>query len=115
SRPDISVSRLPGWPGDQAGTMKTGVPTCTWLKSHSADGMNMRMQPCGAEYPSEAGSGVPWMPTPGADRPIQRVPSGLPGPGGIGWAPFAHGASGGGYPHGFRSMMTILYEPSGVG
>ena len=30
------------------------------------------------------GFGVPWMPTPGADRPIQRVPSGLPGPGGTG-------------------------------
>ena len=34
---------------DHAGTMITGVPTCTWSKSHSADGMNMRMQPCDAE------------------------------------------------------------------
>jgi len=33
----------------QAGTMITGVPTWTWLKSHSAEGMNMRMQPCEAE------------------------------------------------------------------
>ena len=33
----------------QAGTMITGVPTATWLKSHSAEGMNMRMQPCEAE------------------------------------------------------------------
>ena len=33
----------------QAGTMNTGVPTVTWSNSHSADGMNMRMQPCEAE------------------------------------------------------------------
>ena len=33
------------------------------------------------------GFGVPWMPTPGAERPIQRVPSGLPGPGGTGSSP----------------------------
>ena len=32
-----------------AETMKTGVPTVTWLKSHSASGMCMRMQPCEAE------------------------------------------------------------------
>src|SRR5205814_10224206 len=35
--------------GHQAGTKITGVPTLTWPKSHSADGMNMRMQPCDAE------------------------------------------------------------------
>ena len=29
---------------------------------------------------------MPWMPTYGAEMPIQRVPSGLPGPGGIGSA-----------------------------
>ena len=32
-----------------AATMKTGVPTVTWLKSHSASGMCIRMQPCEAE------------------------------------------------------------------
>jgi hypothetical protein len=32
-----------------AATMKTVVPTETWLKSHSASGIRMRMQPCEAE------------------------------------------------------------------
>ena len=41
----------------------------------------MRMHPCEAEYPIEAASGVPWIPTYGAEIPIHRVPSGLPGPG----------------------------------
>src|SRR5436190_12946947 len=98
----------------QAETMKTGVPTCTWLKSHSASEMSMRMQPCDAEYPIEAESGVPWMPTPGALRPIQRVPSGLPGPGGTGFSPAAHGDAGG-YHHGFLHLTTIWNRPSGVG
>jgi hypothetical protein len=29
--------------------MKTGVPMWTWLKSHSASGMCIRMQPCEAD------------------------------------------------------------------
>ncbi len=36
-----------------------------------------------------AGASVPWMPTPGALRPIQRVPSGFDGPGGTGVRPCA--------------------------
>ena len=86
--------------------MNTGVPTATWLNSHSASRMYIRMQPCESEYPIEPGFGVPWMPTPGADRPIQRVPSGLFGPGGIGFCPFAHGELGG-YHHGFLHLTTI--------
>ena len=54
------------------------------------------------------------MPTAGAERPIQRVPSGLPGPGGIGFAPCAHVESGGRH-HGFRCMSTIDHQPAGVG
>ena len=54
------------------------------------------------------------MPTPGAESPIQRVPSGLPGPGGIGFAPFAQGEFGG-YHHGFSHLTTIRKRPSGVG
>ena len=61
--------------------MNTGVPIFTRWNSHSASGMRMRMHPCEAEYPIEAASGVPWIPTYGTERPIQRVPSGLPGPG----------------------------------
>ena len=94
--------------------MTTGVPSCTWWKSHSASGMCMRMHPCEAEYPIDASSGVPWIPTPGADKPIQRVPSGFPGPGGIGLSPFAHGESGGRH-QGFSCMSTMLNVPSGVG
>jgi hypothetical protein len=33
----------------QASVITTGVPSCTWWKSHSASGMCMRMQPCEAE------------------------------------------------------------------
>ncbi len=54
------------------------------------------------------------MPTPGELRPIQRVPSGLPGPGGTGFSPFAHGDAGG-YHHGFFHLTTIWNLPSGVG
>src|SRR5437588_12494028 len=54
------------------------------------------------------------MPTPGAESPIQRVPSGLFGPGGIGFSPAAHGEFGG-YHHGFRHLTTIWKRPSGVG
>ena len=49
----------------------------------------------------EAASGVPWMPTYGDEIPIQRVPSGFPGPGGIGFAPSAQAEPCGGYHHGF--------------
>ena len=64
--------------------------------------------------PIEPSEGVPWMPTPGADSPIQRVPRGLPGPGGIGFWPCAHGELGG-YHHGFFHLTTIEKRPSGVG
>ncbi len=36
-------------PPDHAATTKTGVPTSTWSKSHSACGMSIRMQPWEAE------------------------------------------------------------------
>jgi hypothetical protein len=62
----------------------------------------------------EAASGVPWIPTPDADSPIHRVPSGFPGPGGIGLAPAAQAESGG-YHHGFRCIVTMRHLPSGVG
>jgi hypothetical protein len=47
-------------------------------------------------------------------RPIQRVPSGFPGPGGIGCSPSAQSAAGG-YHQGRRILLTILKRPSGVG
>src|SRR4051794_31728319 len=46
--------------------------------------------------------------------PIQRVPSGLPGPGGIGLEPCAHEESGGDH-HGERCIWTIWKLPLGVG
>src|SRR5262249_16273798 len=98
----------------QAATMKTVVPLSPSLNSHSACGMCMRMQPCETEYPIDASDGVPWMPTPGADKPIQRVPSGLFGPGGIGCCPCAHGELGG-YHQGFFHLTMIVKRPSGVG
>src|SRR5882757_4553971 len=54
------------------------------------------------------------MPTPDAESPIQRVPSGLPGPGGVGFSPTAHGAAGG-YHHGFFHLTITWKCPSGVG
>jgi hypothetical protein len=72
------------------------------------------MQPCETEYPIDAASGVPWIPTYGAVSPIQRVPSGLPGPGGIGLASFAQ-SDGGGFHHGLRHLTSIWKRPSGVG
>src|SRR4051794_2904662 len=54
------------------------------------------------------------MPTPGEEIPIHRVPSGLPGPGGTGFSPFAHGEFGG-YHHGFFHLTMIWKRPSGVG
>src|SRR5918995_7161179 len=94
--------------------MNTGVPTLTRSNSHSASGICIRMQPCETEYPSEAASGVPWMPTPGDEMPIQRVPSGLPGPGGIGSLPFAQSELGG-YHQGCFHLVTTWKRPSGVG
>ena len=55
------------------------------------------------------------MPTYGADRPIQRVPSGFPGPGGIGSAPCAHSDPAGGYHHGLYCLLMTSNLPSGVG
>ncbi len=94
--------------------MKTVVPTVTRLKSHSASEIRIRMQPWDAEYPIDAASGVPWIPTPGAVNPIQRVPSGFPGPGGIGSSPSAHSESGGNH-HGCRAIVAIEKRPTGVG
>ena len=54
------------------------------------------------------------MPTAGEEIPIQRVPSGFPGPGGIGFASFAQSEAGG-YHHGFRHLTMISKRPSGVG
>src|SRR5918999_4033713 len=62
----------------------------------------------------EAASGVPWIPTYGAEIPIQRVPSGFPGPGGTGSASCAQ-SDGGGYHQGFRCFVTISNAPVGVG
>src|ERR1051326_5871278 len=95
--------------------MNTGVPTRTRVYSHSADGTCIRMQPCDSECPIDHGSSVPWRPTPGALSPIQRVPSGLFGPGGTGLAPAAHESWVGGYHHGFISLTTISKWPSGGG
>ena len=63
----------------------------------------------------EAESGVPWIPTSGAERPIQRVPNGFPGPGGTGSRPSAQSEVCGGYHHGFRCIVTIEKRPIGVG
>ena len=73
----------------------------------------MRRQPWLAALPMLQSAGVPWMPTAGAEVPIQRVPSGLPGPGGIGPRPFAHGESGGNHV-GFFRMSTMRKLPVGV-
>ena len=72
------------------------------------------MQPCEAAVPMLDGAGVPCMPMPGLFRPIQRVPSGLPGPGGTGPIPAAHAESGG-FQVGFFALVMIRKLPMGVG
>src|SRR5262245_30600939 len=72
------------------------------------------MQPCDAAVPIVYAWGVPWMPTAGADVPIQRVPSGLPAPGGIGSRPFAQGEFGG-IQVGFFSFSVTTNVPVGDG
>src|SRR5690242_12984656 len=76
--------------------------------------MYIRMQPCDARVPMEDEIGVPCMPMPGADVPIQRVPSGLFTPGGIGPRPAAHGELGGNHV-GFTCFWMTEKLPVGVG
>ena len=59
-------------------------------------------------------AGTPWMPMPDALVPIQRVPSGLLGPGGAGVAFFAQSELGGSH-LGFLVIWIIKYVPVGVG
>src|SRR5215207_9478931 len=54
------------------------------------------------------------MPTPGALMPIHRVPSGFPGPGGIGFS-FSAQSESGGYHQGYRCIVTMWKRPIGVG
>src|SRR5581483_4498351 len=96
-------------------TMWTVVPMSTWSNSHSASGTCIRMQPCDALYPIDVGSSVPWMPTPGTESPIQRVPSGLSGPGGTGFSPLAQSSWIGGYHHGSFHFTMMWKVPAGVG
>src|SRR5207253_1854053 len=67
-----------------------------------------------AWVPIELEALVPWMPTAGAEVPIQRVPSGLPGPAGIGPRPFAQGELGGNQV-GLSCLVMMLNWPRGVG
>src|SRR5918992_3061147 len=101
-------------PNIYAPTTKTVVPRRTRSKSHSASWRYMRTQPCEAKPPMEAELYVPWIPTAPTDRPIQRVPSGFPGPGGIGEEPEAQPVFGG-YHQGLRCFETIRKRPRGVG
>src|SRR4029079_468360 len=94
--------------------IQTRVPTLTKRNRDSASRFFIRMQPWEIEYPTDAGFGVPWMPTPETERPIQRVPSGFSGPGGIGSRSFAQLESGG-YHQGWRYLLTIRNRPWGVG
>jgi hypothetical protein len=76
--------------------------------------MYIRMQPWDAAVPIVSGLGVPWIPYPYAESPIQRVPSGFPGPGGTGPRPRAQSELGG-FHVGFLSFVAIVKRPSGVG
>ena len=59
------------------------MPTSTRGKRSSESLMSMRMQPWEALVPMEPLLDVPWMKTPEVLVPMARVPSGLPGPGGM--------------------------------
>ena len=94
--------------------MNTGVPICTRGYRFSTSEMYMRMQPWDAADPMDAELGVPCMPMPGAEVPIQRVPSGLPAPGGMGPSPAAQGELGGNHV-GFICFSITWKLPTGVG
>ena len=59
----------------------TGVDAATADATCSALQLVRRMQPWDWVLEMVEGSGVPWMPTCGFDRPIQTMPTGLFGPG----------------------------------
>ena len=109
------LRRQPGRARHQAETMKTVVPTSTWLNSHSA---SRDVHP---DAPVRGGVADRARRTAcrGSRRPGPRGPSSAcradcPGPGGIGSCPCAQGELGG-YHHGFLHLTTTAKRPSGVG
>src|SRR3984957_2774138 len=64
-------------------TNTTGVPFLVLLPSNTTSQLVSRTQPWDSDLLTFEGLGVPWMPYPSADRPIQYDPAGLFGPGGI--------------------------------
>ena len=62
-------------------TNTTGVPFLTLLPSKPTSQLVSRTQPWDSDLLTLEGFGVPWMPIPSADSPIQYDPAGLFGPG----------------------------------
>jgi hypothetical protein len=61
----------------------TLFPTLTRSLIRAASQFAIRMQPWLPARPIVSGLFVPWMPIPGLFKPIQRMPTGLLGPGGM--------------------------------
>src|SRR5262245_5082612 len=105
-------------PHGGAPMMNTGVPIGTSGYSASDSEMCIRMHPCDAHDPIEESDGVPWMRMPGASRYRARVPSGLPGPGGI--SSGSPAAQQPGSPKqglcqvGFSALLMTVHAPGGV-
>ena len=59
----------------------TGVPFLILPPSRPASQLVSRTHPCDSDLLTLDGLGVPWMPYPSADSPIQYEPTGLFGPG----------------------------------
>src|SRR5437763_14291275 len=95
--------------------MNTGVPMGTRGYSASESGMCMRMQPCDAYVPIELSLGVPWIRMPGADRYRARVPSGVPGAGGVTGGSPAPQPVGAGLCHvGLSTLAPTSHAPSAL-
>src|ERR1700686_4757024 len=62
-------------------TNTTGVPFLTLLPSRTTSQFVSRTQPWDSVLLTFEGLGVPWMPYPSAESPIQYDPAGLFGPG----------------------------------
>src|ERR1700682_4012451 len=68
-------------PPCDSSTNMTGVPFLILLPSKPASQFVSRTQPWDSDLLTFEGLGVPWMPYPSAESPIQYDPTGLFGPG----------------------------------
>ena len=95
--------------------MKTGVPTVDALEEPLGLGDPHADAAVRGRVADRGGIGRAVDADAGAERPIQRVPSGLPGPGGTGLERPPPSPSRAGTTTGSAALITIEKRPIGVG